>query len=235
MPCLYRTEPGTGADCLLLRLRLRFGRRLTASVGRTRRSGGRRDEAKGAVVAGRTGQQILPQGYAAFERCHPLPAYGRNAVWALLVCRTAVLGGHIQACPEGHVERAWDNSCRHRFCPQCAWIQVERWLARQKARLLACDHYHVIFTLPAERRGLGRAHVTAMTTRLFAAVRETLAELLRDEQYLGAQTGIIAALHTWRQTLVLQPHLHCLVTGGGSRTRGTGTPCGTAFCCRCGW
>jgi hypothetical protein len=171
-----------------------------------------------------TVQQILQEGYTAVERSHPLPAYVRKAVWALLVCRTAVLGGHIQACPEGHVERVWYNSCRHRLCPQCAWLQVERWLARQKARLLACDHDHVIFTLPAELRGLWLANVTAMTTLLFAAVRETLAELLRDEQYLGAQTGIIAALHTWSQTLVWHPHLHCLVTGGGLTDAGHWRP-----------
>ena len=39
--------------------------------------------------------------------------------------------------------------------------------------------------------------------------------MLADPQYLGAQPGIIAALHTWSQTLLLHPHLHCLVTGGG--------------------
>jgi hypothetical protein len=82
-----------------------------------------------------TVQQILQEGYAAFERRHRLPAYVRKAAWALMVCRTAVLGGHIQACPEGHVERVWYNSCRHRLCPQCAWLQVERWLITQKARL----------------------------------------------------------------------------------------------------
>jgi hypothetical protein len=49
---------------------------------------------------------------------------------------------------------------------------------------------------------------------LFATVLETLCELLRDERYRGAQAGIIAALHTWGQTLVFPPHLHCLVTGG---------------------
>jgi hypothetical protein len=54
-----------------------------------------------------------------------------------------------------------------------------------------------------------------MTPLLFATVRETLGELLRDGKYLGAQAGIIAALHTWSQTLMLHPHLHCLVTGGG--------------------
>ena len=101
-----------------------------------------------------TVQQILQRGYAAFEQCHPLPAYIRQAVWRLLVCRTAVLGGHVQACPEGHVERVWYNSCRHRLCPQCSWLQTERWLAGQKARLLACDHDHAIFTMPDALRGL---------------------------------------------------------------------------------
>src|SRR5262249_50836660 len=59
------------------------------------------------------------------------------------------------------------------------------------------------------------ANVSVMTTLLFQAVRDTLGTLLADSTYLGAQPGILAALHTWRQTLVLHPHLHCLVTGGG--------------------
>jgi hypothetical protein len=54
-----------------------------------------------------------------------------------------------------------------------------------------------------------------MTTLLFQAVHDTLCTLLADPKYLGAQPGIIAALHTWSQTLVLHPHVHCLVTGGG--------------------
>lgn len=106
------------------------------------------------------------------------------------------------------------------MCPQCAWLQVERWLVRQKARLLACDHYHVIFMLPDELRGLWLANATAMTHLLFATVRETLCELLRDGKYLGAQAGIIAALHTWSQTLAFHPHLHCLVTSGGLKDAG---------------
>jgi hypothetical protein len=167
-----------------------------------------------------TVQQILQQGYAAFAQSHPLPGYVRKAVWALLACRTAVLGGHVQGCPDGHVQRVWYNSCRHRLCPQCAWLQVERWLTRQKVRLLACDHYHVIFTMPDELRGLWLGNVRAMTNLLFATVHETLDELLGDVHYLGAQPGIIAALHTWSQTLVLHPHLHCLVTGGGLTAEG---------------
>jgi hypothetical protein len=50
---------------------------------------------------------------------------------------------------------------------------------------------------------------------LFRAAWATVSELLADPKYLGATPGMIAALHTWGQTLVLPPHLHCLVTGGG--------------------
>src|SRR5262249_60930788 len=74
---------------------------------------------------------------------------------------------------------------------------------------------HVIFTLPHELNPLWLANVQVMTTLLFQAVRDTLGVLLGDPKYLGAQPGIIAALHTWSQTLVLYPHVHCLVTGGG--------------------
>jgi Putative transposase/Transposase zinc-binding domain len=172
------------------------------------------------VVAGLTIQQILQEGYAAFEQSHPLPGYVRKAVWALLACRTAVLGGHVQRCPDGHFERVWYNSCRHRLCPQCHWLQIECWLAAQKARLLACDHYHVIFTMPDELRGLWLVNVKVMTELLFATVRGTLYELLGDAKYLGARPGLIATLHTWSQTLVLHPHLHCLVTGGGVTDQG---------------
>ena len=130
-------------------------------------------------------------------------------------CRTAALGGHVQACPDGHVARIWYNSCRHRACPQCAYLQTERWLALQQARLLACDHYHVIFTLPHDLNPLWLANVPVMTTLLFQAVRDTLCTLLADPKYLGR-----AARHP-RGPAHLESDpgaasaLHCLVTGGG--------------------
>src|SRR5574341_601159 len=160
-------------------------------------------------------QDIFCEAYPDYERTHALPAYVRRAARAIMQCRTAALGGHVQACPDGHMSRVWYNSCRHRACPQCAYLQTERWLALQQARLLACDHYHVIFTLPHDLNPLWLANVPVMTTLVFQAVRSTLLELLADPKYLGAQPGILAALHTWSQTLVLHPHVHCLVTGGG--------------------
>jgi len=165
-------------------------------------------------------QAILQLGYAAYARRHAVPAHVRRAVWAILACRTALLGGHVQACPDGHVERIWYNSCRHRLCPPCAWVQVQRWLTKQKARLLVCEHYHVIFTMPHELNDLWLANIEGMSQLLFSSVHHTLLELLGDRKYLGAKPGIIATLHTWSQTLLLHPHIHCLVTGGGLNETG---------------
>jgi Transposase zinc-binding domain len=148
-------------------------------------------------------QTIFQDAFPAYEQTHLLPTHVRRAARAIMQCRTAALGGHVQACPDGHIARIWYNSCRHRACPQCAYLQTERWLAFQQARLLACDHYHVIFTLPHELNPLWLANVPVMTTLLFQAVRDTLGTLLADPKYLGAQPGILAALHTWSQTLGL--------------------------------
>ncbi|HEV8718960.1 MAG TPA: transposase [Candidatus Binatia bacterium] len=166
-------------------------------------------------MASRVLQQLLDAHYLAFEQTHPLPEHVREAVHCLRSCRTAALGGHVQACPEGHIERVWYNSCRHRFCPQCAQLQIAQWLERQRARLLACDHSHVIFTLPRDLNPLWLANGRVLANVLFPAAWATLSELLGDSKYLGATPGMIAALHTWGQTLVFHPHLHCLVTGGG--------------------
>jgi hypothetical protein len=167
-----------------------------------------------------TVQQILPEGYAAFERSHRLPASVRQAAWALMVCRTAVLGGPIQACPEGHVEGVWYQSCRHRLCPHGAWLQIERWLSRPKARLLACEPYHLSCTMPAALHGLWLANGRPRTKLWCATVWPTVGELLRDAKELGAPPGLMAALHTWSQTLVLPPQVHGVVTGGGLRPDG---------------
>ena len=174
-------------------------------------------------------QTIFQDAFPAYAQTHPLPSHVRRAARAIMQCRTAALGGHIQACPDGHVARAWYTSCRHRSCPQCASLQTERWLAVQRARLLACDHSHAIFTLPHDLNPLWLANVAVMTTLLFQAVRDTLCTLLADPKCLGAQPGILAALHPWSQTLGLHPHVHGLVTGGGLTPAGQWQAVRTGF------
>ncbi len=170
-----------------------------------------------------TVQQIMRIGYADFERNHPLPSHVRRAAHKIMTCRTAALGGHVQSCPDGHFQRHWYNSCKHRSCPQCASIQIERWLLKQKAKLLDCPHYHTIFTMSHDLNPLWIQNVGIMTKLFFQAVKETLYAFFDNPRHLGARPGIISALHTWNQALELHPHLHCLITGGGLTSNGQWT------------
>jgi hypothetical protein len=56
---------------------------------------------------------------------------------------------------------------------------------------------------------------------LFAAVAETLREVALRPKNLGAKIGFSCVLHTWTQTLLAHPHIHCIVTGGGLDPDGT--------------
>ena len=159
--------------------------------------------------------QILQDHFDELMRRRSLSAPQCKAGSALRKCRTAALGGHVQRCPNGHVERVWYNSCRNRACPQCNGLARERWLQRTQARLIDCAHWHVIFTIPHQLNILWRLNTPAMMDALFAAARDTLLELLNDPRHLGAQPGIQLVLHTWTRTLALHPHIHALVSDGG--------------------
>lgn len=60
-----------------------------------------------------------------------------------------------------------------------------------------------------------------MYNLLFKAVWQTVKTLAKDPRWLGAQTGMIAVLHTWGSNLSLHPHLHCILPCGGLNDRQT--------------
>ncbi|MCP4454918.1 MAG: transposase, partial [Planctomycetes bacterium] len=165
-------------------------------------------------------QGIFEEGFDDYTRKHALPLKAHKAADAIRSCRTARLGGHVQRCPDGHVTHIQYNSCKHRSCPRCAALPKARWVDDQQAWILACDHFHAIFTMPRELQPLWQYNRRWFVDVLFQCVRETLMELLTDEKYLGAVPGIIMSLHTWGRTLNLHPHIHCLITGGGLDGKG---------------
>ena len=72
-----------------------------------------------------------------------------------------------------------------------------------------------MFTLPDTLHPLSLHQPATMYNILFDAVWDTVNSFGKDVKWLGAQTGMIAILHTWGQTMSLHPHLHCIVPGGG--------------------
>jgi hypothetical protein len=139
----------------------------------------------------------------------------RRALDDLTACRTAALGGHILGCLDcGHQEISY-NSCGNRHCPKCQGTAAARWLETQAADLLDTPYFHVVFTLPHDLGPIARHNPREVYGLLMRAAAETLLEVAANPIHLGAEVGVLAVLHTWGQNLMLHPHVHCVVTGGG--------------------
>jgi hypothetical protein len=158
---------------------------------------------------------ILRAHGEAYCTRHPVSPLQAAVLRRLVACRTAALGGHVDACDRCGYTRVSYNSCRDRHCPKCQAMKRAHWLESRLERLLPVEHFHVVFTLPAALNPLVLHHPRRLYNLLFQAASQTLLTLAADRKRLGAQVGITAILHTWGQNLLFHPHLHCVVTGGG--------------------
>jgi Putative transposase/Transposase zinc-binding domain len=139
----------------------------------------------------------------------------RRVLDDLTACRTAALGGHVLGCPEcGHRQIAY-NSCGNRHCPTCQATEAARWLDARQAELLPVPYFHLVFTLPDALDPIALGNRRVVYDLLLRCAAETILEVAADPEHLGAQTGVLAVLHTWGQNLQFHPHVHCVVPGGG--------------------
>ncbi|HYU09720.1 MAG TPA: IS91 family transposase [Gemmatimonadales bacterium] len=164
--------------------------------------------------------EIVRRHRAKLEAHVRLTLEQRGVLRAIELCRTAALGGHLDVCRACGYEHAAYNSCRNRHCPKCQALAQERWIGARAERLLPVHHFHVVFTLPSELRGLAKFRPRELYDALFAAAAETLLKLGRTR--LSAKLGVTMVLHTWTRDLRLHPHVHAIVTAGGLGIEGEG-------------
>ena len=145
----------------------------------------------------------------------------RRVMTAIAQCRTAALGEHVEQCDRCGHTRVWYNSCRNRHCPSCQSLARAAWIEARTADLLDCQYFHVVFTVPAAIAEIALQNKAVVYGILFRATADTLHTIAADVKHLGAEIGFFAVLHTWGQTLVHHPHLHCVVPGGGLSPDGT--------------
>jgi Putative transposase/Transposase zinc-binding domain len=139
-----------------------------------------------------------------------------RAMSAIELCRTAALGGHVERCDTCGHQRISYNSCRCRSCPKCQSLARAQWLEERQAELLdGVEYFHVVFTVPEPIAAIAYHNKRVLYDLLFHASAETLRTLAADPEHLGAEIGFLAILHTWGQTLLHHPHVHCVVPGGG--------------------
>jgi hypothetical protein len=134
---------------------------------------------------------------------------------AILRCRTALLGGHVDACSQCGHQAITYNSCRNRHCPRCQTCVRDRWIEARCRDLLPTAYAHVVFTLHHALAPLALQNKAAVYGLLLRTSAATLMEIARDPKHLGAEIGFFSVLHTWNQQLQHHPHVHCVVPAGG--------------------
>lgn len=152
---------------------------------------------------------------SAYRSRYGLSVQQAKVVGALMKCRTADLGGHVQVCHKCGVMRLWYNSCRDRHCPRCQSAAREAWLHQRRAELLPVNHFHLVFTIPSVLHDVFRYNERLAYGLLFSVSWSSLRTLCAEDKYLGALPGMMAVLHTWGQNLHYHPHVHALVPAGG--------------------
>lgn len=150
-----------------------------------------------------------------YRRSHTVSYEQLKVMHHIEICRTAVLGGHVEQCDRCAFEQIAYNSCRDRHCPKCQTLTKEQWLNDRKAELLGCSYFHLVFTLPHDLNPIILSNKKTTVNILFAAVNQSLQAFAKDPQWrLEGRLGFISVLHTWSQTLIDHFHLHCLIPAG---------------------
>src|SRR5262249_147836 len=134
---------------------------------------------------------------------------------AIVGCRTAALGGHVDECARcGHRAISF-NSCRNKHGPKWQTTAPEILIAARQRELLLTRYLHAVFTLLGRLAPLVLQNKKVIYDLLFRTSAETLLEVARNPKHLGAEIGFFSVLHTWTQQLNLHPHVHCVVPAGG--------------------
>ena len=164
---------------------------------------------------------ILQKYGAAYLQKYAVPAAHLKVMDAIRNCRTSALGGHAWVCTSCGGVHVHYNSCGNRHCPCCQAFEKEKWVEKRKQELLPVPYLHLVFTIPHELNPIVLSNDRLMYDLLFKATSKTIQQVAKDERWLGAQTGMIAVLHTWGSNLSLHPHLHVIIPAGGLNKAGT--------------
>jgi hypothetical protein len=138
-----------------------------------------------------------------------------HAIRSMIRCKTEELGGTVHECPDGHERQAVYASCSTAECGNCAGAPRRRTVEVAKEKMLDSKVLQVVMTLDPVIEELWHYNIKDMTNALMWCSAHAVMDLMADPQHLGAQPGIIAALHTVGGAGLRHVHSHLSVTRGG--------------------
>ena len=135
----------------------------------------------------------------------------QRALAAMKRCRTQASPKMRVECTQCEHHQLVPHSCGHRHCPHCQHHESQQWLERQMRRLVPTEYFLITFTLPAELRGLARAHPGIAYDALLRCSWQTVRTFSQNDKQLQGTPGAIAVLHTHTRRLDYHPHVHLVM------------------------
>jgi len=126
---------------------------------------------------------------------HPRKAVMAN-IDRMLICGDPNSGGAFFGCGDCGTLKFVPYTCKSRFCPSCGNMYNQKRSFSISSKLISCVHRHCVFTIPEELRPYFLRD-RSLLNELFHSVRD-------------------AVLHTFGRDLKWNPHIHALISEGGS-------------------
>ncbi|MBN7577317.1 transposase, partial [Clostridium beijerinckii] len=107
-------------------------------------------------------------------------------------------------------------TCKSRFCTSCGKVYVDNWIDSMLLKLINVRHRHIVFTMPEELRiyfGKNRNKLKILPQCAAKAVTTWMRDLNKSEEFTP---GIVTVIHTFGRDLKWNPHVHMMVTEGGT-------------------
>lgn len=119
----------------------------------------------------------------------------KSVLSKILLCRTAILKGHLYKCVGCDSEVNVYNSCTDRHCPQCGGGRRADWMNKSAEVLLpGVPYFQVVFTLPDKLSSLILGNRDDLYSLLFRSAWKALdSELRRTGRF---QPAALMVLHT---------------------------------------
>gem|GEM_PF-2441649 len=137
----------------------------------------------------------------------------------MIRCGDIKYGYILYGCEHCGRTKAVPFRCKSRFCPTCGNLYCRRRSTAMSYKLINCRHRHCVFTIPEELRHFFRKD-RGLLNCLFSAVRDVIMRMFHKMNKSENFTpGFICVLHTFGRDLKWNPHIHVLLSEGGSGNR----------------
>ncbi len=146
---------------------------------------------------------------------HPRQSVIEN-VERMINCGDPSFGGAMYGCTECGNLKFVPFRCHSRFCPTCGNMYSIDRTTSMSFKLINCSHRHCVFTIPEDLRHFFLEDRSLLNC-LFSAVRSVVLLMFQKINKSESFTpGFICVLHTFGRPLEWNPHIHCLISEGGT-------------------